>query len=359
MPNEQATKKPFRVLTVTGAYPTKERPYAGTFCKSQVESLRAVGLEMDVLLPPPGPSPLRYANAAIQVFLKSLTGHYDVIHGHYGLWCLVSRLQWTTPVVAAFWGDDILGTVQKDGSYSDKSQFVAKVSRKLCYYVGAVIVKTEQMKQRAAGPQEKIFVIPNGVNFEHFRPIPRTEARTALGWDQERYYVLFANNPDIPVKNFPLAQEAVDIVRKKGLDVELVVAKSVPHAQIVQYMNASNALILPSIAEGSPNVVKEAMACNVPVVATNVGDVADVIGHTDGCSVCKHDAQALAAGLERAFAHKEPTTGRHDIRHLDSKFVAKQVIAVYEMVTRKKVAVFEDVEGTQNTTKEEVYAKET
>ncbi|HZR41866.1 MAG TPA: glycosyltransferase [Ktedonobacteraceae bacterium] len=354
--NEQTPiKKPFRVLTVTGAYPTKERPYAGTFCKSQVDSLIAAGLEMDVLLPPPGPSPLRYANAAVQVFLKSLTGRYDVIHGHYGLWCLVSRLQWTTPVVAAYWGDDVLGTVQADGSYSSKSSFVAAISRKLCYWVDAVIVKSEQMKKAAGGPQERIFVIPNGVNFEHFHPIPRSEARTALGWDQDRYYVLFANNPDIPVKNFALAQAAVEKVRKKGVDVELIVARSVPHAQMVQYMNASNALILPSIAEGSPNVVKEAMACNVPVVATNVGDVAEVIGRTEGCSVCPHDAEELAAGLERAFAHKGPTTGRQDIQHLNSTFVAKQVIAVYELVTHKKVAV---VERTQTTTKEEVYAKE-
>jgi teichuronic acid biosynthesis glycosyltransferase TuaC len=354
--NEQAaTKKPFRVLTVTGAYPTKERPYAGTFCKSQVDSLIAAGLEVDVLLPAPGPSPLRYANAAIQVFLKSLTGRYDVIHGHYGLWCLVSRLQWTMPVVAAFWGDDILGTVQQDGSYSNKSTFVASISRHLCYWVGAVIVKSEQMKKRAGGPQEKIFVIPNGVNFEQFRPIPRSEARAMLGWKQDRYYVLFANNPDIPVKNFPLAQASVELLRKKGLDVELVIAKNVPHAQMVLYMNASNALVLPSYAEGSPNVVKEAMACNVPVVATNVGDVAEVIGHTEGCSVCAHDAEEVAAGLERAFAHKGPTTGRQDIRHLDSAVVAKQVIAIYEMVTHKKVAV---TQGTQTTTKEEVYAKE-
>src|SRR5205085_11535463 len=65
---------------------------------------------------------------------------------------------------------------------------------------------------------------------------------------------------------------------------------------VVQYINACNALILPSIAEGSPNIVKETMACNVPVVATNVGDVAQVIGRTQGCSVCDSNPEALAAG---------------------------------------------------------------
>src|SRR5947209_15669576 len=96
------------------------------------------------------------------------------------------------------------------------------------------------------------------------------------------------------------------------MTAELKVASGLPQTAVVQYINASNALILPSVAEGSPNVVREAMACNVPVVATNVGDVAVVVAHTEGCSVCPHDADALADGLEKALLHTERTTGRAD-----------------------------------------------
>ncbi len=330
--------KPFRVLMVTGVYPTARQPHAGTFIKSQVDSLIAAGLEVEVLHPMAGPSPVRYAIAAAEVFLKSLTGRYDVIHGHYGLWCLISRLQWTTPVVASYLGDDILGTVTGDGGYSSKGSFVVSISRKLCYWVDAVIVKSAQMKKAAQGPQRKIFVIPNGVNFAQCRPIPRSEARTALGWAQDRYYVLFANNPQIPVKNFALAKAAVEHIRAENKDVELIVASGLPHEKVVEYMNASNALILSSIAEGSPNVVKEAMACNVPVVATNVGDVEDVIGHTAGCAVCAQSAEELAQGLEKALAHTERTTGRDDIKHLYSSVIAQRVIAVYEQITGRKIA---------------------
>src|SRR2546421_6765317 len=102
-------------------------------------------------------------------------------------------------------------------------------------------------------------------------------------------------------------------------------------------MNASNSHILTSIDEGSPHVVKETMACNVPVVSTDVGDVSQIISHTRGCSVCPPDPDALALALERAIQHKEPTTGRTDIMHLDRRVVAKQVIAVYEKVISKKV----------------------
>ena len=138
------------------------------------------------------------------------------------------------------------------------------------------------------------------------------------------------------MKNFAMAQAAVDILRAKGLDVELVVATGLSHDTVIQYTNASNALILPSWAEGSPNVVREAMACNVPVVATNVGDVADVIGQTEGCSICAHDPEELADGLQRALEHTGPTTGRQDTQHLASAVIAQKVIELYERIIHKR-----------------------
>ena len=335
--SSQATQRSFRVLMLTGIYPTEQNPHSGTFVKTQVDSLMAEGLEVDIIHPKPGPVAIRYASAVIQIFLKTLTGRFDVVHGHYGLWCLLTRLQWTTPVVADYLGDDLLGTVKADGSYSKKGAFVVKVSRWLCGHVDAVLVKTEQMKKAAS--EGNIFVFPDGVNFDLFRPIPRSEAREKLGWDQDRNYVVFANNPDIPVKNFALAQAAIDCLSERGIAAELVVANGLPQAKVVEYMNASNALILPSIAEGSPNVVREAMACNVPVVATNVGDVAQVIGRTKGCVVCTHDPNELAEGLEIAIRHEEPTTGRIDTEHLSSSAIAKQLISVYEQISHKRIQV--------------------
>lgn len=335
---QQATKKLYRVLMVTGIYPTDQRPHKGTFIKSQVDSLLAAGLEVEVIHPKPGPVLLRYAKATIQVFLKTLTGRFDIVHGHYGQWCLIARMQWTTPVVASFLGSDLLGFVAAQGSSSKIGAAVAWMSRWLARRVDAVIVKSEGMK-KAVPAGDHIFVIPNGVDFELFRPIPRAEARAALGWDPDRYYILFCNDPEIPVKNFPLAMAAVECLRARGIAAELVVAHKIPHTKVPLYMNASNALILSSIAEGSPNVVKEAMACNIPVVASNVGDVAEVIGHTQGCKVCPLDPGALAAGLEEALRHAQPTTGRADISHLENSVVAKRVIEVYEQVVSKKARV--------------------
>ena len=332
---EQTTPKKYRVLMVTGIYPTPERPHKGTFVKPIVDSLLADGHTVEIVHPNPSHSmPLRYLSATLQVFFKTLTGHFDIVHGHYGLWCLVARMQWTTPVVAAFLGDDLLGTVTEDESLSKKSLLVVRVSQWLCRHVEVVTVKSEQMKK--ASLTDDAVVLADGINFDLFQPMPRTEARTLLGWDPNKYYVVFANNPTIPVKNFKLAKAAIECLRERGMEAELIVATGLPQSKVVQYINASNALILPSIAEGAPNVVKEAMACNVPVVATNVGDVEQVIAHTEGCTVCTQDAEAMAEGLEKALLHIERTTGRADILQSDHMVTLKGVLAMYTQAVQKK-----------------------
>jgi len=335
MINEQQDgQRKYRVLMVTGIYPAEKKPHSGTFIKPIVDSLRAAGHEVDVVHPKPGPVLLRYLSATWQVFSRTPGGRYDIVHGHYGLWCLVARLQWRAAVVAAFLGDDLLGTITSEGKYSKKSLLVVNISRWLCRVADAATVKSELMK-KASGVND-VAVIPSGINFTLFQPVPRAEARAALGWDQQRYYVLFGNDPKIPVKNFALAKAAIQRLAERGTPAELVVASGLPQSMVVQYMNACNAVILPSLAEGSPNVVKEAMACNVPVVATDVGDVTQVIGRTEGCSVCPHDADALAAGLEKALLHTGPTTGRADIAHLDSVVILQRILELYQLAINKK-----------------------
>lgn len=342
---EPASRPLYRVLTVTGIYPTKRQPHAGTFIKSQVDSLLEAGLEVEIIHPQPGLALLRYMSATWQVFRKTLSGTFDVVHAHYGLWCLAALLGSAlarTPVVGSFLGDDLLGTPTGDGAFSKKSLLIVHCSRWLCRRVNAVIVKSREMAEAAGRGQrrfrsveKKIAVVANGVDFNLFQPVPRGLARAALGWKQDRFYILFGNDPQIPRKNYALAEAAVAQLSASGRDVELIVANGLAQEQVARSINASNALILPSLSEGSPNIVKEAMACNVPVVATDVGDVAEVIGKTAGCAVCPPDAEALALALEKALRY-ERTTGREDIQHLDRRVVARRVIEVYDYATRKQ-----------------------
>ena len=331
----QASQRPYRVLFVTGVYPSAEHPHSGTFIKSQAQSLIHAGHTVDILCPNPlWPMPVRYLCAAVLVFWKSLRGRYDIIHAHFGLWCLAARCQWTTPVVASFLGGDLLGEPLASGMWGQQARLVVWASRRLCHLVEAVIVKSEGMREAAGF--DSAFVVPNGVNFALFYPIPRQRARAQLGWHPDRCYILFGNRTSLTTKRFSLAQDAVRCLQQRGVDVELVVASGLPQEQVVLYLNAANALILSSINEGSPNIVKEAMACNVPVVSTDVGDVSQVVGRTDGCAVCASTPEALADGLQRAIAHPEPTTGRADIAYLENSHIVPRILSIYAYAEKRK-----------------------
>jgi teichuronic acid biosynthesis glycosyltransferase TuaC len=331
----QASQRRYRVLFVTGVYPSTEHPHSGTFIKSQAQSLIEAGHTVDILCPDPHwPMPARYLAAAWQVFWKSLGGRYHIMHAHFGLWCLAARCQWTTPVVASFLGGDILGEPLAADMWGRQARIVVQVSRWLCHLVDAVIVKSEGMREAARF--DAAFVVPNGIDFALFYPIPRQQARARLGWCPDRYYVLFGNRPSIIGKRFALAQEAVRCLQRRGVDVELMVASGLPHDQVVLYLNAANAIILSSVNEGSPNIVKEAMACNVPVVSTDVGDVAQVVGRTEGCAVCDSTPEALANGLQRAIEHTGPTTGRADVAHLENTQIVPRVLSVYGYAEKRK-----------------------
>lgn len=331
---DRGVPKPLRVLMVTGVYPTEARPHSGTFIQTLVDSLRAVGVEVEVIRPAPGPVLWRYLVAIFQVFRKTWSGNFDIVHGHYGQWCLFARLQWRVPVVAAFLGDDLLGTVTARGGYSKQGAIIVRLSRWLCRHVDAALVKSKQMRDSAG--HSSVQVIADGVDFELFRPMERARLRDELGWKQDGVYLLFGNNPAIPVKNIQLARAAVEYLVEWGIQAELIVANGLPQSQLVCSMNACNAVLLPSHAEGSPNIVKEAMACNVPVVATDVGDVAELIWATQGCSLCPPEPAAFALGVLHTLRHSGPTTGRQDIAHLESSLVAQRTIAVYQQILAKK-----------------------
>src|SRR5215469_1878506 len=154
--------RPLRVLVVTGIYPTLAAPHLGTFVKNEVDSLVAAGVEIEVIHPNPGPAPLRYAAAAVAVLRKARAGRFDVVHGYYGQWCALARLQWTTPVVTSFLGSDLLGVFTAGGSFDKVGGLVERLSRWLCHHVDAVIVMSEEMRRAVSA--RRTFVIPQGVD---------------------------------------------------------------------------------------------------------------------------------------------------------------------------------------------------
>ena len=300
----------------------------------QIDSLRARGITITVL-EMRGIRRLKYPQSLPR--LLRLAAGADLVHAHYGYCGWLARFQLGRPVVVSFMGDDILGTPDASGRVGPRSKAVVALDRRLARLVDAVIVKSAEMAEVVA-PVEA-HVIPNGVDVELFRPREGADAKRRLGWDDDRRRVLFAGNPATPRKGFPLAREAVsEAARCLADDVELVPLAGVAPDRVPLYMNACDALLLTSFLEGSPNVAKEAMACNLPVVSVPVGDVRALIEDVEACSVRPRDARALGEALACLLAARVRSNGRAALyrKGLTLDRVAQRVVAVYEEVVARR-----------------------
>ena len=323
---------PIRVLMITSDWPD-HASWGGTatFIARQVDFLRAAGVDVDVFRFRGGGKPIRYAAAWFDVQRRVRREHYDLVHaqfGQSGLLALPKRL----PLVVTFRGDDLEGVLSdRTGQLTARGRMLPLLSRAVARRADATIVVSAHLKNFLHGRAQP-HVIPSGLDLERFRIIPQAEARRYLGLAPDRRLVLFVGSPTSTRKRYALAQQAVAIA-SRSLPVELILGWAVPHDQVPYFMNACDALVFTSRQEGSPNVVKEALACNLPVVSVMVGDVPERLRGVTGCEICPDDQpETIAAALVRALRRGERTTSREVMRELDERNIAQRVIGVYRSV---------------------------
>jgi teichuronic acid biosynthesis glycosyltransferase TuaC len=264
---------------------------------------------------------------------KSLkTSVCHIIHAHYGLCGILALFaKKKQPLVVSFMGDDLLGSHKPDGRITKSSKVLVSINKLLSkWFYNFSIVKSVEMEKVLN--HRKVKVIPNGVDTKKFYPISKIEARKKLNLPLTDQIVVFVSNPSRPEKNFPLVQESVKCLKDPNIKLIAVYNKS--HEEINYWLNAADVLALASFHEGSPNVVKEAMACNCPVVSTPVGDVNQVFGNIPGCFLSdfsvKEYNQKLNEAIQYSKAH-ETTTGRERINEcgLDIRATAKKITVLY------------------------------
>ncbi len=311
-----------RVLVLTNMYPS-EKPSFGTFVKEQVDSLREEGIEVDVLFVNGVRNKLNYIWGFFRLWARLLFNRYDLIHAHYVFSGIIARAQFCCPVILTHHGSQVFQSWQ------------APLCRWITPLVDRAIVVSPEMKEK--GKLKDVHVVPCGINFGLFKPMDRDKAREDLGLPKDKKLVLFAGEYFRPIKRFDLVEKAVNLLVEKDPDVELVLVSKKPLREVPMYMNACDALVLLSDGEGSPQVVKESMACNLPIVAVRVGDVPEVIGGTDGCYLCDQDARDAADKLAMALNRSgRRTNGREQIQHLEMNQIARRIIGLYEELLEEK-----------------------
>ena len=307
-----------KILVVTHMYPSREHPENGIFVEQQVASLRREGVDVDVLHVDVKKSKWLYPWSFVPMQKQVLTRWYDLVHAHYVFAGVVARSQFRFPVVLTHHGDETFYGWQ------------AHLCRLMSRLVDRTIVVTEPIK-RAIG-LESSAVIPCGVDFDIFKPMDKRWAREQLGLSAEKRLVLFVGNYPEWRKRFDIVEDAVAQLKARGMDVELVVAYKQKYEKVPLYMNACDAMVLPSEREGSPQVVKEAMACNLPVVSVDVGDVPDVLAGVRNCYVSPRDPTSVAERLALILERCERTDGREKTRRYELSSTAKRIVKVYEEV---------------------------
>jgi glycosyltransferase involved in cell wall biosynthesis len=306
----------------------------GIFVKEQVASLRKLGVDVTVIRIDGFASRINYFKAVARLSEEIGKNKYDLIHAQYGLSGVVGYTQSRLPVVVTFHGGDVLGIISSNWLIKITSRLEVWLNKLLACRAGSLIVQSREMK-KALG-LSRVYTIPFGVDMDFFKPVERSEACDKLNLPVERRRVLFANNPAIPFKQFGLAQKAVESVRKTKPDLDLVATYKEPREHVPLYMNACDILILTSLFEGSPNVVKEAMACNLPVVSVDVGDVREVIGKAENCFVVSKDPSEIAERIIKILDSGERSNGREYIKPLSMEIIAKRTIDVYKAVLKNK-----------------------
>ncbi len=292
----------------------RRQPPCPSFVEQQAAALREHGLHVDLFYIR-GAGLRGYIRQYRPLVRKLQQGEYDLVHAHYGLSGLLCALQRRCPTVITFLGSDVNLLFVRPFSY---------VAYRLSNH-GVFVEESMRLRLRA---HEDASVIPYGIDTDEVQVLDKAWCRKQLGLDPDAKLVAFASSFDRAVKNYPLAKAAVDLLG----DVSLLQLGDHSRTEYIQLLNAVDALLMTSFTEGSPVTVKEAMACNCPIVSTDVGDVRRLIEGTSGCFLTSDVPAEVAAKLQLALAHGSRTDGRARALNLDNKAIAARIANVYERV---------------------------
>lgn len=302
-----------KVLFISSA---NKREGLNTIVKNQGKSLEEKGIDI-VYFGIEGSGLKGYFKniSRLRKYLK--THKFDVIHAHYSLSGVVASLAGAKPLVVSLMGSDVV--------YSRLFTLIAHFFSKYIWHT--TIVKSAFLKEKIRN--QKSIIIPNGVNTILFKPMDKTDCQKRIGWKNSKKHIFFPASKDRPEKNYQLAKKSIEAIR--DFDIVLHGASGIKNEEMPLYYNAADAVLLTSIWEGSPNAIKEALACNRPIISTKVGDVPWLIADVKGCYLSENNYLSISNSIIEVLKSDEKRSGVEAISRLELKReqVAEKLIEVY------------------------------
>ncbi len=297
--------------------------YVSPIIKNQGDSLLFEKIEVDYYLIR-GSGPWGYFKNILPLRHQINKNKYDIIHAHYLFSAIIATFTFKKPMVVSFMGSELF-----------ENKLVIFLARFFSrFFWKTTIVKTGEMFQKLK--VNGTTIIPNGVDIDRFRPMNKLACQERLKWDSGIKHILFPSWPQRKEKNFMLAKKAVELLETK--DIELHTIQDIPNEELVCYYNAADVILFTSFREGSPNVIKEALACNRPIISTKVGDVPWLIDKLENCQLISLNEKEVALALGKALENESMPKGRERITALglDSQTIAKQLSEIYQKLISKK-----------------------
>lgn len=290
------------------------------FITEQAEALKQNGIEVE-FFGIVGKGVSGYIKCLSKLKQRIQEFNPDIVHAHFGLSGLLANLQRKTPVITTFHGSDI------------NVPSLLKLS-KVCMLLSKHNIFVSQRNIEIANPHRKFTLLPCGVDLKTIKPKDKLEARHCLGWNTEDKKILFAGAFDNTVKDPELA---ITSTKLTTIPCELVELKGYSRQEINLLFSAADAFLLTSHTEGSPQVIKEALACGCPIVSVDVGDVAERTKNIEGCTITSRTPQDIAEALDLYLRQPVRTNGRERIIEmgLDNDTVAQKLISIYNNVLKK------------------------
>ncbi len=310
-----------RVLVVTNFVPDAAAPQRGRWVRDQVEEIRRRGVEVEVFSFPPGSRRYIPATRRLRRLLRDEPA-FDLVHAHYGLpgWC--ARLAGASPLIVSFHGTDVRHPV------------VGRMSRRLTRRVDlTAVVSTALFVEENGRPGLPLLhgsaVLPCGPDLARFGPMPRADARRELGLDPGGRYLLFPANPARPEKRADRARELAE-----ACEAELLSGGAIEPDRMRLWINAANAVLIPSDYEGFGMAAIEALACEVPVLSTPVGIAPYALEGIHGCLCAPFEATTWSSAARLHLQSPDPrVAGAERAASLSSARMAERAIEAYRDVT--------------------------
>lgn len=305
------------------------------FARRQVESVVSAGIDVQIFYFRTRTSPVSLV-AAFRQLRESIDSYLpDVIHAHYGtIASFLCALSTRRPLAITFRGSDLNLDPTVGFLRARLGLLLSQVS---ALRASAILCTSDQLRQRLWWRKKKAVILPSGVDLELFQPREKQESRKILGWGMDEVVVLFNNSKAPLLKGLSLAREAVGVAERELGPMRFVeLDGEVAPEEIPIYLNASDCLVVASESEGSPNILKEAMACNLPVASVDVGDAAERLDGVYPSQVVPRNAARLGQAISEILETGRRSNGRGKIKDCSADKIGEKLRELYETIANRK-----------------------